>query len=210
MKTCTNCKKIYEDVELNFYKNKRTKDGFESWCKKCKLNYQNEYRMRPEVRESILEYKRAWREENIEEVNRRAREWIRCNNKKWKEYRKSWGQDNPDKLLAYSIAHRKHDITEKEWEHCKDYFNQSCAYCGFTYIEHKELYGQGLHKEHVDHIGANDLSNCVPSCKNCNSQKWIFPIHEWYNELNSNYNEKRLDRLTAWLKEDYKQFIKIR
>jgi len=35
-----------------------------------------------------------------------------------------------------------------------------------------------LHKEHVDDNGANDLSNCVPSCQSCNSTKNLKTLEE--------------------------------
>lgn len=65
-----------------------------------------------------------------------------------------------------------------------------------------------LHKEHVDDSGANDLSNCVPSCQSCNSSKNIFSLEEWYTEDNLNFTEERLSKIYRWLNEDYLKYIK--
>lgn len=83
------------------------------------------------------------------------------------------------------------------------YFDNSCAYCGMTTEEHKNIFKQQLHKEHVDHNGRNDLSNCVPSCKICNSRKWEYDIKEWYDTDNLYYTDERYNKIIKWIKQDY-------
>ncbi|WP_412729342.1 HNH endonuclease [Cytobacillus praedii] len=90
-----------------------------------------------------------------------------------------------------------------EWVACKNYFNDSCAYCGLHIDEHFEEFNQDLHRDHVNHEGANDLSNCIPACKRCNGSKWKFELVEWYSEKNENYSIERLGRIHKWLNEDY-------
>jgi 5-methylcytosine-specific restriction endonuclease McrA len=102
-------------------------------------------------------------------------------------------------------------VSDAEWESCKKYFDDSCAYCGLHISEHFNNYKgkmrwTDLHKEHVDDDGANDLSNCIPSCQSCNSQKWNFEFEEFYNTNNENYDQERYDKIIKWLNEDYKQF----
>lgn len=53
-KTCTKCKTCYPDRVKSFSKNKKTKDGFNGWCKNC-IN-----QWRAEHREEVLEKKRAY------------------------------------------------------------------------------------------------------------------------------------------------------
>jgi 5-methylcytosine-specific restriction endonuclease McrA len=190
--------------EEYFYKNKSNKtDGLHPYCKKCTS------------RKYI-----KWVKENIERKRERDREWVkkpknipkvRRNQKLYKERgkRKEWERKNKDKLRMYAFyktMHRTHEITDEEWEFCKQYFNYSCAYCGVSEEEAKKKYGQRLHKEHVYHEGANDLSNCVPACKRCNSKKWMFKFEEWYNENNPVFDGERLNRIKKWIKEDYKLF----
>jgi hypothetical protein len=64
-----------------------------------------------------------------------------------------------------------------------------------------------FHKEHIDDDGANDLSNCVPSCKLCNSYKHQYIFDDWYNKNNPNFNQDRLNKIIKWLNEDYKLYL---
>ncbi|ALS22208.1 HNH endonuclease [Paenibacillus naphthalenovorans] len=123
---------------------------------------------------------------------------------------KEWRQNNPDRVSLHNEKrrlHKNHKIKQSEWDACRLYFDYRCAYCGMSYEEHYEIYKQDLHKEHVDDDGANDLSNCIPSCRSCNSQKWEFEFEEWYNKNNPNYSEERYNKITKWLDEDCKKYI---
>lgn len=104
------------------------------------------------------------------------------------------------------MGHKTHEITNEEWLLCKEYFNNSCAYCGISYENHKKIYNQDLHKEHVNHVGSNKLDNCVPSCKICNSSKKDKEFLSWYNEDNVVFTKERIDKIHNWLNEDYKKF----
>jgi NAD-dependent DNA ligase len=59
-----------------------------------------------------------------------------------------------------------------------------------------------FHKEHVEHNGNNDITNCVPSCKSCNSSKHVSDLEEWYTPDNSIYCEQRLIKIKHWLSQD--------
>jgi len=88
-----------------------------------------------------------------------------------------------------------------------------CCYCGLHVDNHyrkfkNKLQKLDLHKEHADNNGSNDLSNCIPSCLICNSQKWEFPLDVWYNENNPNFTQERYDKILNWLDKDYKKIIK--
>ena len=95
--------------------------------------------------------------------------------------------------------HKMHNITDEEWKICLEYFSDSCAYCGMTLEDHLNKYKERLHREHVIHDGDNELSNCVPSCKICNSQKHTYTLEEWYNENNSKFTSDRMDRILTWM-----------
>jgi hypothetical protein len=64
--------------------------------------------------------------------------------------------------------------------------------------DHKNIYNQDLHKEHVIYDGANDLSNCVPSCKVCNSLKWQYELESWYKKQDF-YDEYKLQKIYDWV-----------
>lgn len=123
-----------------------------------------------------------------------------------KGYQKDWQRKNKDKLKGYNKkrASKRHEITEIQWEKCKKYFNNQCAYCGMSETDHLTKYRQRLHKEHVDHEGKNDLSNCIPSCRKCNSSKGNKPFGDWYSETSlftNEFSNERLKKIKCWLKE---------
>lgn len=82
MKACSSCKE-FKPFEL-FYKNKKSKDGFMSPCKKCHDEINKRSKSKPESikktleyresrKEYIKEYKRKRRQENKAEFNERRR-----------------------------------------------------------------------------------------------------------------------------------------
>ncbi|WP_186331665.1 HNH endonuclease [Paenibacillus xylanexedens] len=118
---------------------------------------------------------------------------------------KAWQRRNPDRLKVYSFyryMHKTHDISNEEWELCKEYFNNSCAYCNLSLATHQKVNKQDLHKEHVDPNGSNDLANCVPSCRECNSSKKDKNMIEWYKTKDF-YSITNLKKIEDWLKGDY-------
>jgi 5-methylcytosine-specific restriction endonuclease McrA len=129
--------------------------------------------------------------------------------------RSEWQRNHPDKIRGYNRdrnLHKKHEISEQEWESCKNYFNYRCAYCGLPIEEHfvkykGKIFIGDFHRDHVNDEGNNDLSNCIPACKSCNTSKHIHHLEEWYNENNPNFNQERLDKINKWLDEDYKKYI---
>jgi hypothetical protein len=131
------------------------------------------------------------------------REWSKKNYEEFKEYQAEWKRTNKDKIKEYGIrySNKKHDISKEEWQRCKTYFNNCCAYCGISNKDAKSKYKQYLHKEHVIHDGSNKLDNCVPACKGCNSSKHQFSLEEWYNKDNINFTEERFSKIVGWITE---------
>lgn len=205
-KICSICSK---EKDINdFYKQNKVD------AKGKKYIYYN-----PECKECSKERSTRWNKKNF----KRRRElrikyykegkWIekdKLSSKRQREngYFLEWSRKNKDKLKIYAErrAHKNHKISNNEWEECKKYFNYSCAYCGMTEKEHKKIYNQQLHKEHVDHEGANDLSNCVPSCKSCNSSKWDKNLDEWYSK-NDKFIYEKYHKIIQWITKDYKNYI---
>jgi hypothetical protein len=206
-KQCSICKEWFPENQDNFYK--KGKEKLSPYCKTCeskknsqwqkdnpdrvKAHNQNEYK-KPHVRKYLYELSKR-RLKNGEQ--------------------RKWQQNNPDKLKQYREfreMNKTHTITNQEWKDCKKYFNNCCAYCGLPIEEHYfnrlgERKLGDFHKEHVDHEGANDLSNCVPSCKSCNSSKGTYILEEWYTEDTSRFSQERLDKIYKWLNEDYKLYL---
>lgn len=139
--------------------------------------------------------------------------WYLDNKEHRDNYIKNFQQNNKDKVKLYNKKHqhKNHNITDVEWINCKNYFNNTCAYCGLPLDQHWVPYAgkmilSDFHKEHLVHDGSNKLKNCVPACKSCNSQKWGFTFNEWYNPSNPRYDLEKYYKICKWVKEDYKKF----
>jgi 5-methylcytosine-specific restriction endonuclease McrA len=206
-KYCLECGQYYPMNTEFFYKNKSNKkDGFNTYCIKCTFARAERWvKNNPEKYKLQMKRKVA----NKTDIQRqRSRDAAKKN--RLEGYQKKWRQENKDKVRKYNfyrMMNKVHNISKTEWENCKRYFDYSCAYCGISEDEAKKRYGQKLHKEHVDHDGANDLSNCVPACRSCNSQKWKYEFEQWYNENNEKYTKERYLKIKKWLESDYKTYI---
>jgi hypothetical protein len=207
-KICKQCGEV-KTLDQFYQQEKKRLDGTE-WiyynprCKTCVINNSNE--SQKANREDINKKRKNYFKEYFKNPERKVkhREIVSKRNKEGKLL--EWQRENKDKVYFYNQKHRNHKISKEEWLRCKEYFNYSCAYCVLTEVEHKKTHGQQLHKEHVDCEGANDLSNCVPACKNCNSLKNISVFEDWYNQENEKFSEERLHKINRWLENDYKQF----
>ncbi|WP_010497819.1 HNH endonuclease [Paenibacillus elgii] len=125
---------------------------------------------------------------------------------------RKWRMKNPDKIRSYGKKKRIHDITEFQWLKCKEYFGNCCAYCGKDANENWiRILGAlklfDLSKEHVDYNGLNDLSNCIPSCRRCNSRKNVKEFLDWYSHKNKIYSIDRYNKILQWRNADCKKFM---
>jgi hypothetical protein len=203
LKTCSVCG-LEKDID-SFYKQK----------KRSKKNGEYIY-YNPECKECTKQRSLKWHKDNPEKAKvayvkrNRSENWrikLRESSKKKVEsgYSKKWQNENKDKLKIYNDKHRSHAISDEEWKTCKEYFNYSCAYCGLPESEHyirysgKTILGE-LHKEHVVHAGENDISNCVPSCRSCNSSKRQYDFEYWFKERSYTFNQVRLEKVLSWIK----------
>lgn len=208
-KQCNRCEAWFPCTDEYFYKTNSTGgDGLFNYCKVCHKKKSTEYnREHPEMRKES-------NKKNHAKPHVKAKQKI-SNYKRLKSGKcKEWQQNNPEKLKQYHerYSNKKHKINKKEWESCKEYFNNTCAYCGLPIEEHYNKFNGELrltdfHREHVNCNGSDDLSNCVPSCKECNTQKHTDSLEQWYNEKNLKFNQERLDKIHNWINEDYKLYM---
>ena len=142
MKTCSICK--IEKNKLFFYVDKSKKDGFSNVCKKCKKEYDTQYRIKN--KEKLKEQKLIYRITNKEILkvkakkrnfkNRiknieRASKWAKDNKERVNIKNKIWISKNKEKSKLYykkSYEKNKHKKNSKEYERKKtDYiFNLKC------------------------------------------------------------------------------------
>lgn len=213
LKQCSICDEWFPCTEEHFYKNKSNhKDGLHPYCKQCTIK-KSTIRMNNNWEEHLASLRVCSAKPKARVKKRKNAEVRRLNGKYGK-----WQQDNPEKMKQYRLKrgqNKTHTISKKEWEDCQKYFNNTCAYCGLPIEEHfikfkgKIILGN-FHKEHVDHEGVNDLSNCIPACKECNCLKWVYKFEEWYNEDNVGFTKERMDKIHKWINGDYKLYIKVR
>ncbi|WP_144509912.1 HNH endonuclease signature motif containing protein [Bacillus sp. FJAT-22090] len=161
-----------------------------------------------------------WQAENPESYRKTLRKYQTSDHAKIKQRERNkkmvregkvleWQRNNKDKIKEYNLyrsVNKSHEITKQEWEDCKKYFDYSCAYCGISEEEAKEKYKNNLHKDHADHQGANDLSNCIPACRSCNSKKHNFELELWFVAADT-YSKERLLKINKWLNKDYKIYL---
>jgi hypothetical protein len=195
-----------ETLEFFYYKNNsKPEKGFTGECRACAIK-----RSRTWVVKNFsynANYKKEWNkdEKNNENQKRHYKQWREENHEHKREYEINYYNENPEKFQQYRQywkMHKSHEITEKEWIFCKENFNNECAYCGLSLEEHYKLYNQDFHKEHAINDGENDLTNCIPSCKSCNSLKGTLDFDVWYIPGNNKYQQERYNKIIKWLMED--------
>lgn len=214
-KICNVCKEWFPSTIAYFYPNKS--NSIDGLCPNCIICD------RLKADQNRLDNIERHRKQNLERYRRMKDEWNdhckeyrKQDHDKWKSYYKTYlkSDKGKEKCREYRLKREKkhHTINKNEWENCKKYFEYKCAYCNLPKEEHlatrnKNVINMDLHKEHVIEDGKNDLSNCIPSCKNCNISKHKRTLNEWYNPSNPNFTEERYHKICRWLRYDYKLYI---
>jgi hypothetical protein len=212
-KKCTKCCKELPSTDEYFYK-QLIRDNVNgdyyilvNECKECAKERATKNRIKnaEKYRKTALDYYY----ENKDEVSQKKKIYYNENKDMFQDWTKQWRTENKQKIRQYNkkYSNKKHIITSKEWKNCKEYFNNCCAYCGISNEDSKKLYGQYLHKEHLIDCGKDNLKNCVPSCKICNSTKHTSSFNDWYNQDNPKYSRERYLKIYQWVRYDYKVYI---
>ncbi len=215
-KLCSDCNEWLPcDIDYFYKNNSNGIDGFNPYCKECTVIRSRKWRM--DNYEQYQTINNKYIKDNEEYFKNYKKEWYQEKKDERREHLRNWQQNNPNKLKQYNYSRnqrKKHKISKKEWLACKKYFIFRCAYCGLHQEEHFRIWkGKpkkiDLHKEHVDDNGANDLSNCIPSCQSCNSSKHTFNFETWYKDY-EHFDEERYNKILKWLSEDYLKYINIK
>ena len=202
-------------TEEYYYKNIHNKsDGLQPECKRC-----SSLKSSKRIKNNIKGYKKYKKLHYIENKDRIIKRTMKSRNKN-KEYYSQQGKNyrqtdifkEKNKEYSKKRQEKKHIITNIEWENCKQYFDNKCAYCGLPIEKHYRIYAGklqkiDLHKEHVIDDGKNDIRNCIPACNSCNTQKNKKSLNNWYNSNNQNYTYERYLKICQWIRYDHKKFI---
>jgi hypothetical protein len=210
-KICSKCNKeksLDQFHSIQKYTNKRGEYTYYfPYCKEC--NTEKSKKRHQAHREERNEQNRQWRKNNKKHINEYEANY-KLEHEEYVLKKNLWRKNNPDKVKQYNdkyTQNKKHNISEKEWIECKEYFNYECAYCGVSESAAIEKYNKGFHKEHVINEGASDLSNCIPACTGCNSSKHRNDYIDWYTPDNKVFSQDRLEKIENWLINDYELYI---
>jgi hypothetical protein len=194
--------------EEMFYRNNSSRDGYSPNCKEHDKEKQRKY-----INENIEKHKmscKEWYSKNQKHQNDNCKRWRKENLEYKKNYQLIYQKNNPEKIKEYNSRHRNHKISKNEWKFCCDVFEWKCAYCGKSIEEQYQQNNEQFHKDHVFHDGANDISNCVPACTQCNTTKWQRSIE--YLLLNDliipEFNQGKYDKIILWITQGYLEATK--
>lgn len=207
MKVCSIC--LTEKELDNYYSRDKVKSNgdryiyYFPYCIDCAKEKSTKWaEENPEKRKAV---KKRYDDKPEEKIRLYKSNRKRLENGKYRE----WHRNNKDRVRKYRIyreSNKTHEISKEEWEACKEYFNNECAYCGISNQEAKIVYKNYLHKDHANHQGANDLSNCIPACKSCNGSKYTSDLVVWYTDKLC-FSQERLSKIQKWLESDYMFYI---
>lgn len=133
------------------------------------------------------EKQRIYYEKNKEKVINRKRKYRESHKEEYRIYFKRNRIKRKMKSAAIPAT-----LTLKQWEEIKQYFNNSCCYCG----EEKPL-----NQEHFIPLSKNGEyahTNIVCACSSCNSSKGAKSFFEWY-PTHKGYSKKREQKILKFL-----------
>lgn len=99
-KRCTKC--LVWKGENEFYKDKRHKDGLQSWCKDCHKEYAKERRQTKEYKEYYKEYSIKYNKTDKQKEYRNTDKYKEYQRKYQKEYRKTHKEDSREYYKEYT------------------------------------------------------------------------------------------------------------
>lgn len=131
MKT-KNCIICHADkIITDFYKNSKSKDGYEGKCKECnktlsKISAQKN-------KEKVKENHKNWVFKNKDKENNRIKEWQLKNKEKVKENYKNWISKNKEKIKEYRLLNKENrQIKDKYRKSIDSVYRISCNVRGLT------------------------------------------------------------------------------
>jgi 5-methylcytosine-specific restriction endonuclease McrA len=173
-KICTKCNFL---LEVNkFSPNKKYKDGFNYWCKKCCNEYRKIKGRKKRIVSPETNKKNYYKHKEKRLLS--FKQYYQNNKDKIKQQQKLYRQDNKKYIYLKNRKRKKllsgSNISPQEIKSLIKKFNNCCYYCGSD------------QKIEIDHIfplskgGDHYISNLVPACKACNLAKKDKLPQEWF------------------------------
>lgn len=156
---------------------KRKSLKFKEWLQR-NPSYMREYKSSPRYKEQARAYSRRYREENLERVTERFKEWEARNPKhttEWVRRNRERAREQVRRRRARLKGVDSRLVTERDIRRL--YWRQrgQCAYCGVSL-------GTDYHVDHVIPVsrgGRNSVGNLLLACPTCNLSKGDKLLSEW-------------------------------
>jgi hypothetical protein len=156
-KKCSKCSKIKE-VNL-FFKNKNTKDGFASQCKKCMKKY------REKNKEKINKYNKNLYYRDIKKITKRHIKYYYNNRKKLNDAGKMYYNNIKYNYAIYQTYHNKLTIDESPRLFIDGIFLEvKCKYCNKYFLPLNQVVKSRISALNNEKSGDNYLY-CSDHCK---------------------------------------------
>lgn len=214
-KVCNKCERELPLNDNNYSARKGSKDGFRNTCKKCRSEYNKQYRKNNENK--LKEYQRVYRDNHLEERRQYNKEYQpkyyehnkESINKRYIEYNRGYIKTKHGRELDRIKRHRKRAIdylnggeyTVEQWNECLKFFENRCAYTG------KKLRYEDITVDHITPLingGTSYIWNIVPSSKLANNSKHNNEMESWFRKQ-SYFSEEKLKKILEWI--EYAEFI---
>jgi len=168
---------------------------------------------REENKERVTFNLKRYYQENKEFAKKKAAEYRNDNPERIAQWRTAYYENNKERIIdANKLYHRNNrdkyviinerrrarqrllpaTLTNEQWEKCKTYFNNSCAFCG----EKKPL--EQEHFIPVTKDGEYSHNNIIPACKSCNDSKNAKSFFVWYPKF-KHYSKQREQKILKYL-----------
>lgn len=196
------CNKCSQEKTINdFYADKRSKDGLQSKCISCELQY------RKNNAERIKARKREYNNKNKEKNRQYFKEYRKNNKDKISIFQKNYQLENAEKIKKQRFEYRENHRQElrqktKEYKKANPHIVNNYILSrkarkklnGVFYISAKELqklylsdcfYCGDNENIQIDHVvpiskgGTHSIGNLVPACAECNLSKRDKFLSQW-------------------------------
>ena len=202
-KKCIHCKK---ELAINMFDlSTKSKDGYASTCKECKLKKHEYYeRNKEEISQKSAEYRvthkeqkaasdKKYAQENKEKIQQYQKEYREEHKLSNAEYQKQYRIKNKDRLDEYKKSpHVRYNVYQNNARHKDRNFDlseddfikmtsQPCIYCGGYSDTYNGEWFNGI--DRIDSSLGYSYNNCVTCCATCNRMKMDLDVDDWIGKM---------------------------